>query len=72
MIDEPLGLGCWLTYAEKVENIQSHSHRKYLRSQTVLKAGRNEFKYPGHSHDYGQLYDYGEVLNQAVRAAGIK
>ena len=61
-----------MTYGEEVENVQSHFDRENLWSETVLKGRRNDVKYPGHSHDYGQLYDNGEVLNQAVRAAGIK
>jgi len=34
----------------------------------VLKGRRNNVEYPGHSHDYWQLYNYGEVL-KAIRAA---
>ena len=59
-----------MTYGEEVENVQCHSDREYLCSQTVLKGRRNNVEYPGHSHDYWQLYNYGEVL-KAIRAAGI-
>ena len=61
-----------MTYGEEVEDVQSNSHGENLWAETVLKGSRNYVKYPRHSHDYGQLYDYGEVLKEAVRATKIK